>query len=483
MEKTKKKFELQDKHIFILYMLLFLGAAVTLALMQPFADTPPWYGNPPDEPSRFKVAQFICKYGRLPNGFDPEIRIEGYGVSYGFYTMLPYIVQGFFMRFVSLFTTSEVALLYAARFVDVACGTVMAAVVYGIGNRLFSDRRFKWLFCVLTMFLPQSLFLHTYVNTDSMCMMSTAIIFYALVRAYRSDFSIKNCLILSVGIIICALSYYNAYGCILSSIFLFVGFYVYRDGQSGRLKCDWKNMWKRGGLVAAVVLLGIGWFFIRNAILYDGDFIGMKSLRLCAEMYGDPAVQPYGKCYAARGIPVLTMLKERNFFAGLFISFVAALGSMSIYGNIWMYRFYKVVFAVGFLSFILIRKKTTDRQAKARTVFFHINMVLWMIIPVILLIDYAYTYDYQNQGRYIMPALIPIMYYAVGGLQKLASLSWIPAKWVKTKKYLTVLANVAVYATVACGILFLVHIVFFCAVPTYRAIYPYLDGNLLNRIL
>lgn len=116
-------------------------------------------------------------------------------------------------------------------------------------------------------------------------------------------------------------------------------------------------MWKRGGLVAAVVLLGIGWFFIRNAILYDGDFIGLKSLRLCAEMYGDPAVQPYGKCYAARGIPVLTMLKERNFFAGLFISFVAALGSMSIYGNIWMYRFYKVVFAVGFLSFILIRKK------------------------------------------------------------------------------------------------------------------------------
>lgn len=50
-------------------------------------------------------------------------------------------------------------------------------------------------------------------------------------------------------------------------------------------------------------------------------------------------------------------VKGAEFFAGLFISFVAALGSMSIYGNIWMYRFYKVVFAVGFLSFILIRKK------------------------------------------------------------------------------------------------------------------------------
>lgn len=65
--------------------------------------------------------------------------------------------------------------------------------------------------------------------------------------------------------------------------------------------------------------------------------------------------------------------------------------------------------------------------------------------------------------------------------------SWLPKldtrKMGEDKKYLTVLANVAVYAAVACGILFLVHTVFFCAVPTYRAIYPYLDGNLLNRIL
>lgn len=62
-------------------------------------------------------------------------------------------------------------------------------------------------------------------------------------------------------------------------------------------------MWKRGGLVAAVVLLGIGWFFIRNAILYDGDFIGLKSLRLCAEMYGDPAVQPYGNAMRQGAFP------------------------------------------------------------------------------------------------------------------------------------------------------------------------------------
>ena len=477
-----KKLKVKDWQILIFYLLLFFVTASVIALMQPMFDTPPWYGNPPDEPYRFKVAQYICKYGRLPNGYDPEIRIPSYGISYGFYTMLPYIIQGFVMRFVSLFTSCELHLLYAARFVNVICGTIMAAFVYGIGNRLFKDRRFKWLFCVLVMYLPQSLFLHTYVNTDSMSMLSTAIIFYALVRAYQEDFSVKNCLILSVGIILCALSYYNAYGCILCSILLFVGFYIYRNNGNGKLSPDWKTMWKRGGLTAAVVLLGIGWCFIRNAVLYDGDFIGMKSLRLCGQLYGDPALQPYNHSYAVQGISVFTMLKERNFFEGLFISFVAALGSMSIYGNIWMYRFYKAVLFTGALSFVLLREKIADRQKRFRKIFFHINMILWMVIPLILIIDYAYTYDYQNQGRYIMPALIPIMYYATEGLRRLAMLNWMPDKWGRVKKGFRIAANVAVYTAIAVTILFLVHTVFFCAVPVYRTIYMELGGSVLQPI-
>ena len=484
MKKTEtKKIQIKDGQILFFYLLLFFGVASVIALMQPMCDTPPWYGNPPDEPSRFKVAQFICKYGKLPNGFDPEIRIPGYGISYGFYTMLPYIVQGFAMRFVSLFTSSQLHLLYAARFVNVICGTVMAAFVYGTAGRLFSDRRFKWLFCIAVMYLPQSLFVHTYVNTDSMSMMSSAIIFYALVRAYQSDFSVKNCLILSVGIIICALSYYNAYGCILCSILLFVGFYVYRNKESGKLSFDFKMMWKRGGLIAAVVLLGIGWYFIRNAVLYDGDFIGMKTLRLCGEMYGDPSVQPYRNSYAVQGISLFTMLKERNFFEGLFISFVAALGSMSIYGNIWMYRFYKAFFLVGILSFVLLREKITDRNRKARKIYFHLNMFLWIVIPLILIIDYAYTYDYQNQGRYVMPALIPLMYYAVEGLRRLAGLGWMPDKWGKLKKGVKITADIAVYVAIAAVVFFLIHTVFFCAVPIYRTILSVPGGNLLEPIL
>ena len=41
-----------------------------------------------------------------------------------------------------------------------------------------------------------------------------------------------------------------------------------------------------------------------------------------------------------------------------------------------------------------------------------------MFMPTFLTIYYSYTTDYQHQGRYLLPALIPLMYYVVKGIQK-----------------------------------------------------------------
>lgn len=459
--KTKRT----ERILLILYLAIFFSVALVIALLQPHVDTPTIYANPPDEPARYKICRYICRYGRLPNGYDPEVRIPGYGISYAFYTMLPYMVQGFFMRFVNLFTDSELILLYAARFVNVVTGTGMAAVVYGISRRLFDDRRFGWLFCILVMYLPQSLFVHTYVNTDSMCLFSTALIVYALVRAYQDGFTRKNCLLLSAGIIICALSYYNAYGFILSSIILFVGSFLHRK-EDGKLSYDWKNMLKRGCLISVVVLLGIGWYFIRNAVLYDGDFLGLASMRRCGELYGTPEVQPYGKAYVTQGISVWQMLREESFFVTLLNSFIACYGSMSIVGPIWLYRFYKLIFLVGIAAAVVLRfRGETKLPNKGQRRFFHANMSFCIVMPVILCIYYAYTMDYQAQGRYVLPGLIPFMYFVTLGLEKLASLNWVPAKWTKTRAVLGKAADVALYAAMALVVILLFVMVFGCAVP------------------
>ena len=43
-------------------------------------------------------------------------------------------------------------------------------------------------------------------------------------------------------------------------------------------------------------------------------------------------------------------------------------------------------------------------------------MVVCILIPFILSITYSYSMDYRPQGRYLMPALIPLCYYCIRGL-------------------------------------------------------------------
>jgi hypothetical protein len=355
------------------------------------------------------------------------------------------------MRFVSLFTNSGRILLYAARSVNVLSGTLMAAVVYLLSKKLFRDRRFGWLFCFAVMYLPESLFMHTYVNTDSMCLLSTAMMVYAWVSAWQEGFHRKNIPWLCGGIILCALSYYNAYGFILSSILLFLGSFLKK--REGKLHYDWRGMLKKGSIVSAVVLLGIGWWFIRSFFLYDGDILGLKTREEMSILYGSEAVNPLSlNTYKDRGYTVWGMLREDDFFTGAFITFVAAYGSLSIFGSIWMYRFYRLFLWMGILSYCLIWKWTevigkgrvvgngkvagqdgvagNEKVSKidAGRLFFHLNMIFCALMPLILLIIYAFSTDYQNQGRYLLPGVIPIMYYVTAGLEKLTGLKWVPKR-------------------------------------------------------
>ena len=447
--------KIKDKHIFIIYIAAFFLIAASMALFQPLADTPPMFGNPPDEHARFLIPRYICEHGRIPTGFEEEVRIPSYGFSYGLYNVFPYIVQGYVMRFVSLFTGSELILLYAARFVNVIAGTLMAAVVYLLGRRLFADRRFRWLFCFAVMFLPENLFLHTYVNSDSMCLLSTAMMVYALVSAYREGFTRANSLWLSGGIILCALSYYNAYGYILSSILLFLAYFIRKE--DGRLRYAWKDMLKKGLFISAIVLAGISWWFIRSYILFDGDFLGLATREKMASLYAIDAVNPDAlSTYQAKGYTILQMMKEEQFMTGAFITFVAAFGSLSIVGNIWMYRAFKLFFIVGLGACILLRRKK-DGSGAGKKLFFHINMVFCMVMPLILLIHYAYTMDFQNQGRYLLPSVVPLMYYVTAGLEKLCALKWVP-RW---------LANAGVAAGIALFLGSTLWMVYYCAFPIY----------------
>lgn len=55
---------------------------------------------------------------------------------------------------------------------------------------------------------------------------------------------------------------------------------------------------------------------------------------------------------------------------------------------------------------VVIRRK----MVTAKAAVLYGNLVLCIIIPFVLLVRYAYTIDYQAQGRYVLPSLVPLMY-------------------------------------------------------------------------
>ena len=413
----------------ICYFGLYCVVALTLLFCQPF-------GNPPDEYNRYLIPQFIAENGTLPTGFEEEVRIEGYGSSYAFHPILPYIFQGYLMRLAGLFTQDSQALLLTARLVNFL-------FVLLLGHLWFQDRRFAWLFAFLVTFWPQGIFLHTYVNTDSCCMMSIAMILYGLTWGLQKGFGPAASILLSLGIILCALSYYNAYGFILSSILLFTASFL--SWEKGRRPVfQWKPFLKTGGMISLVVLLGIGWWFIRNLLLYEGDLLGMAARERFATLHALPQYQPALRAsWLNLGYSAWDMLRDSDFITLTRQSFICSYGAMNITTSIWIYRFYRVLVAVGVLCSLLIplrytwkvsgileRKERVCRESRTKTQagmgagkgltrFFHGNMVFCIAMPYLLSVIFSYTTDYQPQGRYVLPALVPLCYYVVHGLEKL----------------------------------------------------------------
>ncbi len=473
-----KKSRLTTDHIIItLYFLIYLIIGISMLIRQPF-------GNPPDEINRYLIPQYIAEHGTLPNGYDESIRIPGYGFSYAFQPIFPYMVQGYAMRLMQCFTNSEAALLYTARGVNLIFGLITALFVLLLSKKWFSDKRWQYLFAFLVTFLPQSIFLHTYVNTDSCCMMSIAIMLYGLTLGLKDHFSVSSSVVLSIGIILCALSYYNAYGFILSCILLF--FANYLSLHSLRLIFDWKSFLKKGAFISVLVLLGIAWWFVRSYLLYDGDFLGLKSRDICASLYAIPSLHPDTRAtWQSQGYSMPDMLLQSDFINLSILSFIGIYGPMTITTSLWVYRFYKLLFPIGILLCVILNPRHADtkkllpdtlyRERPAFRIFYHCNMVFCILMPCFLSAYYSYTTDYQPQGRYLLPALIPVCYYCIRGLQKFWVL--LSARLQKRRKKKPV--NAAVLDRCFTGFCVLLCIAIVCClfVTVYGYAFPYYDTN------
>ena len=368
----------------------------------------------PDERCRYVIPYYIMTNGKLPNGTLRELVISTYGISYAFFPGLPYLIMAPFMKVVSLFTDSSYVILMAARVVNMLAGVVTYMFALKTAKKLFENRLTGWFFTLTVTFWPQVLFIFTYVNCDAFAYMSCAIMVYALVSGLKEGWSTKNYVTLAVGVSVCALSYYNAYGMILGSVIVFVCSFFYQKKQT----FAFKDCMRIGFTIVGIVLVLAGWWFVRNAVLYEGDFLGFEANRRSAEIYAVDAYKPSMKVTLQNsGNPVWCLIVNVDFRFLLKQSFFARFGNMDLLAPNYIIRGFKIILFMGALGVLLPNKQKAFTGVKRAG--FAIGMAVAAATAFVLTYWYSYANDYQPQGRYLLPGLIPLLCLTFMGIQSI----------------------------------------------------------------
>lgn len=411
----KKEYKIE-----LIFLAVLFGYYFLWSYIQPFNVSP-------DESMRYDVAKYIYNHGgMLPHGGDPEIRNEIWGISYAFSPILAYMLGAYSMKVMSFINDNPFALLTAARAVSMFFGVGTVFFTIRIAKRIFKNSRTVWMFILAVAFFPNMAFLSSYVNNDTMGLFSTAFITYVWIRVMQEDWTWKNCILLGLAVSVCAMSYYNAYGYALCSIILFiVTIMVGRDK-----KACFKKMMVRGLAITGIFLALCGWWFVRNAVIYDGDFLGRSTMNEYAEKYAQEGYKPSDHTTPQKeGKSVLEMVNgygphPYKWYQMVMRSFVGMYGHMNVLQPYLYYLLWWIFLFVGFAGSMVIHPGRLFAVRKNKTWqisgMVHWTMILAMIIPNLLNIYYSYASDYQPQGRYSMPMFIPMMYFVVTGWQNLA---------------------------------------------------------------
>ena len=371
------------------------------------------YNSCPDEKMKWDICKYIAEHNSIPDGRDESIRDSAWGISYAFQPILAYMICAVFVKIASIFTTQQFALVVAARLVSTISMTLTIYFVIKIANKLFKDKGiYKYLFIIFIAFQPITAFLASYINNDSTAILAISMIIYLWILGLESNWKTKHCILLGGAVGFCALTYYNAYGYILCSVLICLSSAVLN-------KMDAKEIAKKALIVASVAFAVAGWWFVRNAIIYDGDILGTKTQNEYGDKYALEQYKPsVRKTPENSNESILHMLNEDAWAKTTAKSFVGIFGYQSILMSNKIYYLYLSLWLIGGLGCLLKFKDLFiyKKEEKSKYILNYI-FVIAIIIPILLSIIYSYTSDFQPQGRYIMGIIIPFMYFVVNGIQ------------------------------------------------------------------
>lgn len=360
----------------------------------------------PDEAARALLSGYIYKHGTLPTGSEKETIIQGWGFSYALKPYLAAIISAGFMKTAAILHLPGRFMLVMSRMGSVLSVTGLCFFCLKIGNRVFQQRASSILFAVIVCFLPQVIFLGMYQNNDALSLFAVSMEFYFLVKGHQEHWSRTSCIGLAAAVSACLLSYYIVYPWILMGGIFFIVSFVHDSCIEHKAK----TIMQRAVLIFLIVLLLAGWFFIRNAMLHQGDFLGMASEKISrANLEEQGAVLYSYKSSFADGKSFWEFFSADNYgwvrLTGK--SFIGGFGYMNRFLSAAHYKAYSIfVLVMGVVFGITFLKDKKMFFSKLLAVFLAFAGALVLGVSLF----HSYYRDYEPQGRYVI-SLVLIMGY------------------------------------------------------------------------
>lgn len=381
----------------------------------------------PDEFNRLKVPFFIAENGYLPSGFEESIRVEFWGTSYAFTTYGASLISVIFIKIAMIFTSEMATWIFAARIPSCIFGALTIATLLKSSKLLGFNNPSRLSLAICLGLLPQFVFLSSYHNADIFSAFCVSLVILCWIIALKRGWNLKTCTYLGISLGLLALSYYFAYLAIPISIAFFC------------FTAKWQKLTFKKALSFALLIFAIafaiaGWFFIRNFIIYNGDFIGLRAFEQCGEMYGDQAFKPSNfSTPKIQGLSMLDILFSKEWILTTFKSSISYLGYMEF--SLRKLLYIPCLFAV--ITTILLSLKITFVDQRKDIVALKSYdskeaILIWVLLAILaigtlfLSLYRTWAVDYQAQGRYIISAWI-VIFLAFG-----SSVNYITGNILKT---------------------------------------------------
>lgn len=382
----------------------------------------------PDEHLRFDLLYYIWNTGTLPVGDNPLIREESWGFSYAYSPYGSTLLALPFVWIASLFDSSPATLLFAGRMIDVIFAVATVFISFRIGHYFSKgDAHFPVLLGLIIGLLPQFAFLASYFNCDMMGVFCTALTLFLLLYCKTKRWSYGSLTLLGIALGLLAMSYNFAYGAFIAAIV-----YYYWEALRDAGRRTLKDLLVKPLFIFFVAFALAGWFFIRNAVLYQGDPFGFRARTEAGELYGvdikKPSLHPTPRNLGMSPWGMLIsgwraegMILDDTWLKMTLDSFFGKFGYAAIPLSRDLYNTYFIFFVVGFIAGIVGFFKL-PRQTRKTLRPLVATLLILLIVPVTLSIYYSWNTDWQPQGRYIMAMLIPVALIVAWGYRTISQL-------------------------------------------------------------